>query len=452
MKIIIAGAGRVGSSLAEALCREGHDIAVIDKDEETIDHISVDADVICLEGSVTDSDMLAEAGAKTADLLIAATHSDEINLVCGISASRLGTKHVIARVRDPEYIGKGQFLQETFGISLAVNPELESAKEISRILRFPGASRVDSFSKGSAEIAEHRIPEESPLNGMALKDLDGKFGAKILISLVERDGEAFIPNGQFVLRTDDRLSILGSPEELKRFLLAAGAYQRTVRSVIIMGGGRLSVYLTRLLCDSGMSVSVIEENRERCDALCDLIPDARIICGDATRSDVLLEEKVGSADAFIALTGDDGSNIITAMYADSCGAGKTVVKVNHEHFADMIQDSAIDSVVIPKEVATQQIIRYVRALNNSADSSKIETLYKLADGAAEAIEFRITEDTGITGIPLKDLKLKQNVLIAGLIRNGRFIVPNGSTELQAGDNAVVVTTAGWLTEFAGIIR
>lgn len=452
MKIIIAGAGRVGSSLAEVLCREGHDISVIDSDPETINHISSDADVICLEGSVTDSGTLIEAGAERADLLIASAQSDEINLVCGISAKKLGTKHVIARVRDPQYLGKTQFLQEVFGISLAVNPELECAKEISRVLRFPGTSRVDSFSKGSAEIAEYRVSEGSPLDGLAVKDMYQKIGARILVSLVERSGDPVIPNGQFVFSKEDRLSITGAPDELRKFLTAVGAYTKPVKSVIIMGGGKIAVYLTRILCESGMSVSVIEEDRERCDKLCELIPNARIICGDATKSEVLLEEKIRSTDAFIALTGDDGKNIITSLYADSCGVGKTVVKVNHEHFAEMIDDSPLSSIIIPKEVVTQQIIRYVRALHNSADSCSIETLYKLADGAAEVIEFRITEDLDITGIPLKDLRLKPDVLLAGIIRNNKYILPDGETAIMPGDNAVVVTTAGWLKDINNIIR
>ncbi|MDO5444255.1 MAG: Trk system potassium transporter TrkA [Eubacteriales bacterium] len=452
MKIIIAGAGRIGSSLAEVLCREGHDISVVDHDPDTIDHISSDADVICLEGSVTDSDTLAEAGAEHADLLIASAQSDEVNLVCGISAKKLGTKHVIARVRDPQYLGKTQFLQDTFGISLPVNPEQECAKEISRVLRFPGASRVDSFSKGSAEIAEYRVSEDSPLNGLAVKDMHQKIGARVLVSLVERSGDPIIPNGQFVFNKEDRLSITGAPDELRKFLTAVGAYTKPVKTVIIMGGGKIAVYLTRILCESGMSVSVIEEDRDRCDALCELIPNARIICGDATKSEVLLEEKIHSADAFIALTGDDGKNIITSLYANSCGVGKTVVKVNHEHFAEMIDDSPLSSIIIPKEVVMQQIIRYVRALNNSADSCSIETLYKLADGAAEAIEFKITEDMDITGIPLKDLKLKPNVLIAGIIRNNKYILPDGASVIMPGDHAVVVTTSGWLKDINNIIR
>ena len=452
MKIIIAGAGRVGASLAEALCEEGHDISVIDSDADTINHVASDADVICIEGSITDSDVLKEAGAEDADLLIASAMEDEVNLVCGISASKLGTKNVIARVREPEYLGKTQFLQDTFGISLAVNPEFECAKEISRILRFPGASRVDSFSKGSAEIVECRVNKGSPIDGTAIKDLYQKTGAKFLISLVERGVKTIIPNGSTVLQEEDKLSITGAPNELKKLFSAVGAYKKPTRSVIIVGGGRMTVYLTRMLCELGISVSVIENDRNRCDRLCELIPDARIICGDATKSDVLLEEKIHSADAFVALTDNDGNNIITAMYAHNCGVAKTIVKVDHEHFADMIEDSPLDSVIIPKDVVTQQIIRYVRALNDSSDSGGIETLYKLADGDAEAIEFRVTDETGFIGIPLKDLVLKPNVLFAGIIRDNKFIVPDGSTEIRSGDNAVVVTTAGWLKNANDILK
>ena len=381
MKIIIAGAGKVGHSVAALLAEEGHDITIIDQDPDTILALSNDLDVICVEGSATNPETLREAGAGSADLLLAATEKDEVNMICGISARKLGTPHVIARVRDPEYLHQMDFLREALGLSVIVNPEYECAKEISRMLRFPGAARVDAFSKGSLEIVEHRIPVGGVLDGVALKELVRRFSAKILVGVVERGGEAVIPNGDFVLKAGDRLSITGSSRELRRFFMAIGQYKRPVRRVMLMGGGRIAVYLTRLLQESGIEVTVVEKDRERCDRLCDLVPSAHVVCGDATRSDVLQEDGLSTADAFVALTGDDGDNIITALYARSCAVDKIVVKVNREYFAEILENAGLDSIVSPKEIVSQQLARYVRAMSNSMGGSMETTMHKNSTSA-----------------------------------------------------------------------
>ena len=441
MKIIIAGAGKIGRSVAAILAEEGHDITVVDRDGELISHISNELDVICVEGSATNPETLREAGAEHADLLMAAMEQDEVNMVCGISARKLGTRHVIARVRDPEYLSQREFLREALGLSVIVNPEYECAKEISRILRFPSAVRVDAFSKGSAEIVEHRVREGGKLDGMQLRMLPQQLGARVLVGVVERGGEAIIPNGDFILRGGDRLSITGSSSELRRFFIACGSYQRPVRRAMLMGGGRIAVYLSRLLLEAGVDVTVVERDRERCDRLLDLISKAHIVCGDATRSDVLLEDGLSSADAFVALTGEDGDNIITSLYARDRGVPKIVAKVNREHFSDILENSGLDSIVTPKDLVAQQLARYVRAMNNSLDSS-METLYRLADGQIEALEFKIGSGSALVGVPLKDLKLKPNILISTVIRGTRSIIPDGQTVIQSGDHAVIVAGAG----------
>lgn len=451
MKIIIAGAGKIGHSVAEILSEEGHDITVIDRDPDTITLLSNTLDLICVEGSATSPETLLEAGAAQADLLLAATEQDEVNMVCGISARRLGTQHVIARVRDPQYLRQTEFLREALGLSITVNPEYECAKEISRILRFPSAVRVDAFSKGSVEIIEHRVQENGKLDGLQLKQLPQQFGAKVLVCVVERGHEAIIPNGDFVLRGGDRLNISGAAGELRRFFIAAGQYKKPVRRVMIMGGGRIAVYLSRMLLDSGIAVTVVERLRERCDTLCDLIPKAHIVCGDATRSDVLLEDGLASADAFVALTGDDGDNIITSMYARSCQVGKIVAKVNRDHFSDILESTGLDSIVTPKEIVAQQLARYVRAMSNSVGSS-METLYRLADGKVEALEFKVSDDSACVGIPLKDLRLKPNILISAIIRGSRSIIPDGDTRIFPGDHAIVVSSAGRLKDIDAIVE
>ncbi len=451
MKIIIAGGGKIGRAVAAVLSEEGHDITVIDRNPETISLISNELDVICVEGNVADPEVLRESGAGKADLILAATEKDEINMVCGIAARHLGASQVIARIRDPQYLHQTKFLREAMGLSKIVNPEYECAKEISRILRFPGAARVDSFSNGSVEIVEHKIQENSTLDGIILKDLGNRFGSKVLIALIERDGNALIPNGNTILKAGDRLSITGDPLDLRRFFIAIGSYRKPVKRVMIMGGGRTAVYLTHLLEESGIDVTVIEREREKCDELCDQIPNAHIVWGDATHSDVLQEDGLLTADGFVALTGDDGDNIITSLYAQSCNVGKVVTIVNHEHFAEILLHSGLESIVSPKEIVAQQLARFVRALSNSAGSS-METLYRLADGKVEVLEFLVGKESACIHIPLKDLPLRENVLISALIRGNKSIMPTGTTEIMPGDHAVIVTAAGRLHNLDEILR
>ena len=451
MKIVIAGTGKVGRTVAAVLSEEENDVTVIDLDPETVSQVSNDLDVICVEGNAADPEALRGAGVASADLVVAATEKDEVNMVCGIASRKLGAKHVIARIRDPLYLHQVAFLQDAMGLSQIINPEYECAKEISRILRFPGASRVDAFSKGSVEIVEHRIPEKGALDGVALRDLGTRFGARVLVALVEREGNALIPNGSTVLHSGDRLSITGSSRELRRFFVAIGEYKRPVRRVMIMGGGRTAVYLTRLLEESGIDVTIVERSRERCDLLCDLVPQAHIVCGDATFSDVLQEDGIATADGFVALTGDDGDNIITSLYARSCRVEKVVTKVNHEHFADILNDSGLDSIASPKEIVALQLARYVRGLSDSAGSS-VETLYRLVDGKVEVLEFQVLEESACVHVPLRELRLRENILISALIRGSKTILPNGSTVIMPGDHAIVVTAAGRLRSLDEILE
>ena len=445
MKIIIAGAGRVGYVLAESLEAEGHDITLIDRNADTIEHAANELDVICCLGNATNPDILREAGAENADVLMAVTETDEVNMLCALAAKRLGTKHIVARIRNPEYLSQTEFLREAVGLSMVVNPEYEFAKEISRILRFPSAVRVENFSNGSVEILDYRVPEGSPLNGLTLREIARRFDTKVLVAVVERGAEATIPHGDFKLRSGDKLSLLGESKEIRRFFAAVGGKQLRIKNVMVMGGSRASVYLADLLAESGINVTVIDRSRERCDELCDLIPQARVICGDATQDEVLLEEGVRSADAFVALTGDDGDNIVTAMYAKRLGVPKTVVKVNMRHFSGML-DGENDSMIAPKEIVAQQIVGFVRAIENSADWGSVETLHKLAGGKVEALEFKVGEGARCIGIPLCDLKLRRGVLISAIVRGNKTMIPNGLTVIEKGDHAVVVAPAGMLKD------
>lgn len=451
MKIIVAGAGKIGSAIARALCGEGHDVTVIDNDNEAIARIFAELDVMCVPGSAANPDVLTEAGAADADLLVAATEQDEVNMICGLSARKLGTANVIARIRDPEYLHKKEFIGETFGLNMVVNPEYECAKEISRMLRFPGASRVDAFSRGSVEVAEHKVQPGSRLAGLKLCDMPSVFGAKVLVSVVERGQEAYIPNGSFILEEGDRLSVTGQADELRKFFAAAGKTMKPVRSVLVMGGGRISVYLSRLLIENGMAVTVIEKDKERCEHLCDLLPEARIVYGDATRGELLYEEGISESDAFVALSGDDANNIITSMFVSTCGVERIVTKLSHSQYPEVIAASGLDCVVSAHEIVAQQLARYARAMSNSIGSS-METLYKFADGKAEVIEFIVNDKAKCIGIPLKEMRLRPDTLIAAIIRGNKSIVPDGSTTICSGDHAIIAARSGNIETIDDILK
>lgn len=441
MKIIIAGAGKIGKTLAEILADEGHDLTIIERDPDTIRHISNAVDAICVEGSATNPEVLSEAGAASADLMVAVTEEDEVNMICGIAARKLGTKYVVARIRDPEYLSQRSFLRDALGLSLIINPEYECAKEISRILRMPGAARVEAFPKSNAEIVEFKVAKDSLLDGIRLSELESKTKSKVLIAAIERNEGLIIPGGREVISAGDRISVIGSAPEMRSFFIAAGEYRKPAKNVIIMGGGRISVYLARLLRENGISSSIIDVDRERCEMLADYLPKSKIICGDATRSDVLSENGIDNADAFIALTGDDGDNIVTSMYAESRSVDKVITKVDRSHYLKMLENSPLDCLVTPRTIISQQIAKYVRALNNSADSG-METMYRIANEKAEAVEFHISENCRCTGTAFKDMTLKEHVLIAVIIRNSKVIIPGGSDELRAGDHAVIITKPG----------
>lgn len=451
MKILIAGMGKIGCSIAEILSDEGHDISVVDQNSEAITMVSNNLDVLCFEGNAANPQVLAEAGAAQADLVVAVSEKDEVNMICAIIARKLGAGHAVARVRDPEYLSQGHFFADALGLSLIVNPEYECAQEISRILRFPGAVRVDTFSKGRMEIVEYRVCPGDGLEGLQLKELPALFGAKILVSLVERGRDAIIPNGSFILKQGDRLSISGSSDQLKKFFSAIGQNFKKVRRAIIVGGGRISVYLARLLHEAGISVTVIESDHERCRTLCELIPHARIVWGDATNSQVLLEEGLSSADAFVSLTGNDGVNIVCSMYAKTQADMKIVTKVNRSHFLHILDDFGLESVVAPRELVTDQLVRYVRAMDNCLGSG-IQSLYRLAEGKVEALEFLVGEDSGCVGLPISQLRLKPDIIICALIRKSGCIIPDGSTIVMPGDHAVIVCRAGKLRSLDEIIE
>ena len=451
MKILIAGAGRVGYELASVLSCEGHDITVIDRDSDVLASVTDGLDVICVEGGATIPETLESAGAGDADVVIAVTQQDEVNMVCGAVCSKLGAGHVIARVRDAEYINSTEFMRNSLGISLLFNPEQESAAEISRILRFPGATRVDGFSKGSVEIVKNTVPAGGSLDGVSLKNLKKVSEAKVLISVVERGEDALIPHGDFELKAGDILSITGAPAEMRRFFGDTGAYRKPVRNVMILGGGRTSAYLAGMLGDCGIAVTIIESDDNRCEELAELLPKARIICGDGTSADVLMEEGASRCDAFVAMTGDDGTNIISSMYVKTINDCKIVTRINRDYYSGLLEKFGLETIIEGAGIISQHIIRYVRAIDASKDGS-MEAMYRLAGGRIEALEFVVGADARCIGVPLRELAIDKSVLITDIIRNREIINPDGDTVIEAGDHIILVAEAGKISRVDDIVR
>lgn len=444
MYIIIVGLGKLGSTLTKQLSTEGHDIVVVDPDNSVVSS-TVDAyDVMGICGNGATYEVLKEAGAAKAKLIIAATGSDELNILCCLFAKHMGTENTIARVRNPDYAGQSQFLRNDLGISMTVNPEYETANEISRIIRFPSAANLDSFAGGRVEIARVRIHSDNPLCDMPIHEIRKKTKAKVIICAVQRNDSVFIPSGDFVLHCDDVISITGTRAELSSFMKQTGVYKQKIKNVMIVGGGRIAYYLAKLLSDTGRNIKLIELKDERCRHMSDILDDVTVIHGDGTDQDILEEQCIDGQDALIALTGIDEENIIVSMYAESKGVNKVITKVNR-HSYSILNDIGLETVVSPQIVAGNLVTRYVRALHNSAGNSQIQTLYKLVGGKVEAAEFIVPEDAGYLNIPFKELELMPNLLIGCIIRNGKIIFPGGDDVMKANDSVIVVT-AGRIIE------
>ncbi len=439
MQIVIIGDGKVGYKLAKQFTEENFDIVMIDSNAKKLREAINKLDIFCVVGEGTSVEVQKEADVDHADLVIACTSMDEVNMLSCLVAKRLGARHTIARVRNPIYYQQIDMLKEDLRLSMAVNPELIVAREIARVLIFPDASRVETFVKDKVELVEFPLAENSVLAGLSLKELYAKYQIQVLVCAVERGKEVVIPDGDYVLQEGDRLRVTASHQQIEKFIKNFGHHKQKIRKVLICGGGREAYYLAKQLLLIGMQVKIIEKKYERCEELCELLPKATVICGDATDHDLLLEEGIREADAFIALTGMDEENIIMSLFANSQDVSKIVVKVNEERRMEMVEELGIDSVVSVKGSTAETILSYVRARQNSEGSANVETLYQLVDEKVEALEFLIRAEAEYTNIPLKELRTKPNNLIACIARNGRIIIPNGEDCIQVGDSVIVVT-------------
>lgn len=439
MKIIIAGAGKVGFTIAARLCREGHDITFIDERREPLEAASNAMDVLGVCGSCAAPSVLREAEAGTAEVFIAATGNDEANLVACQFARRMGARHTIARLRNQEYLDSSESLRQIMDLSLTINPDYATAEEISRVLQFPAATQVDSFPDCELEIVTFRVPENSRLVGVALSRLPGVFGQKVLICAASREGRVFIPDGNFIIQAGDSISVTAPPKALRKFFIAAGAYQKPVKNVLVLGGSRIAVFLTQLLESTGVDVTIIENSNARCQELAELLQTADVVCGDGTDTTVLAQSGLQDADGFVALTNMDEENIILSIYARKAGVEKVVSKINNDKFIDLLRDVFPDSTLSPKNLVAERIEGYVRGLAHASDSSTIEALYDLGDQTVTATEFIVGAKAACIGKTLAEMRLKPGVLLAAVVRGGRSFLPDGKTVLAPGDRAIVVT-------------
>lgn len=451
LQIIIVGCGKVGVTLIQQLSLEGHDITIIDKSAEKVQTMSSLYDVMGIVGNGASYSVQIDAGIENTDLIIAVTDSDELNLLCCTVAKQVGNCAAIARVRTPDYSREVGYLREKLGLAMIINPELEAAKEASRILYMPTALEVNSFAHGQAEMIKFKVPEGNLLAGMPIVQLGKDITNDILICAIERGGEVHIPSGDFRMEAGDVISFVASRMVAKSFLAHIGFKTNQVKNTMIIGGGKAAYYLANQLLHMGISVKIIESSRARCEELSILLPKAIIINGDGTDEELLKEEGIEYTESFIPLTGIDEENIMLTLFARQISNAKVITKINRITFRDVINSLDLGSVIYPKYITSEAIIAYVRAKKDSMDSN-IETLYHMFDHRVEAIEFRVYEKSAVTGIPLMDLTLKKNLLISFINRNGDIIIPSGHDSIEVGDTVMIVTTHTGFNDIQDILR
>lgn len=452
MNIIIAGCGKVGQKLTERLSHENeHNITIIDTHPQIVETLVNQYDVMGVCGNCSSLDTLAEANIESANLLITVTQSDEVNMLTCMFAQKLSNCQAIARVRKPEYSKALAMFKDDLGLAMIINPELAAAKEMARVLRFPSAIQIDTFARGKVEILKFRIEENSVLHNMQVSSMARELHCDVLVCGVERGDEAFIPRGDFILKAGDAVSIISTIKNGADFFKKIGVTTNRVKDTMIVGGGDTAYYLADMLLQSGIDVKIIEKDMKRCDELCDLLPNASILQGDGTDNLLLLEEGLEQTESFVALTNIDEENILLSLFAKTKTNAKLITKVNRISYDEVIDNLNLDTMVYPKNITAEYIVRYVRAMKNSLHSN-IETLHYILDGKAEALEFRIYEDSPVANIPLEKLNLKTQVLIACINRGGRIIIPRGRDVIKPRDTVIVVTTDSGYEDISDILE
>ncbi len=450
MRIVIIGCGKVGTSIARELNAENHDISVVDNDRKAVARLSETLDVLGVEGNGATYEVLAEAGAETADLVIAATARDEVNLYACLMARAAGVPHTIARVRSPEYTDDLYRVKDQLRLSMSINPELTEAIEISRLLRFSGALEIDSFAKGAVELIKVLVPEKSPVSGKRISQID-TIGGRIRLCTVERGSEVYIANGDTEIQSGDKVTVVAKPEIATRFFKKSGINIGRSKDVFLLGGGKVSFYLAQRLLKAGANVRIIERNLERCEELAEALHDAMIIHGDCMDQELLLSEGIERADGVAALMDYDEENILISLYIKEVSKAKIITKINNESFDNIIGNLGLECVINPKTLTGEYIARYIRAMQNSLGSN-VETLYRLHEDRVEALEFRAKQSSNVINTPLSDLNLKNDLQIICINRNGRIILPQGGDSIMAGDSVVVITKHKGLSDLNDIVK
>ena len=451
MQIIIVGCGNVGATLTEQLSKEGHNITVIDTDAQRAESVANRFDVMGVVGNGASFNVQNEAGIEEADLLIAVTTSDELNLLCCLIARKTGGCNTVARVRNPIYNREIGYIKEELGLSMVINPEYAAASEIARLLKFPSAIKVDTFAKGRVELLQCKIGEGSVLGGQPLTYISSGLHCDVLICSVERGEEVYIPSGNFELQEKDVITVVASSKKANEFFRKIGMATNRIKSCMIIGGGETTYYLAKQLLPMGISIKIIEQDKERCNELSDLLPQAMVIHGDGTERNLLYEEGLLQAHSFVSWTSLDEENIMLSLFAQSVSKAKTITKVHRIDYDEIIDKLDLGSVLYPKNITAEYILQYVRAMQNSIGSN-VETLYRLIDGKVEALEFRVRERSELVGVPLKELQLKENVLIACISRRGIIITPGGQATIEVGDTVAVVTTNQGFHDLRDILK
>ncbi len=451
MNIIIVGAGKVGEALIENLSKENHNIIVIDEKADLVEKLVDTYDIIGTVGNGAAYDVQINAGIGRTDMLIAVTNSDEVNILCCILGKKLGAVYTVARVRNPEYLSQMEFMRDEIGINMIINPEYEAANDIFRILQFPVAANIETFAKGRVNLVEIKLEEQSDLIGMSLIDLRKNSKLDILICVVVRKEEIFIPNGDFVLQEGDRVYVTGTTRQLIVFFQKQGIYKSSVEDVLLIGGGKISYYLAQKLIKHGIDVKIIELKKERCIVLSEKLPEAVIVNNDGTLQEVLNEERISKYDACVSLTGIDEENIVTSMYAAGQGVPKTITKISRRNLIAILKKVGLESFITPKNIMATRIVRYVRAKQNSKGSN-VETLYRILDNQVEALEFNVSSNFSKIGLTLEEMPIKENIIVAYILRGNELIYPRGKDVILEKDRVIVVTTEKYLRDLNDILE
>ncbi len=453
MKIIVTGCGKIGTTLLASLTAEGHDVTALDNDAELISTLTDSYDIMGVCGNAVDCDTLEEAGVRGSDLFVAVTGSDELNMLSCFLAKRLGALHTVARIRNPEYSGKSlSFMRQQLDITLPVNPEKLAAQELFNTLKFPSNMKVETFSRRNFLMIELKLKEDSPLCGIPLSSLRNKFRANFLICAVQRGDTIHIPRGDFELHGGDKIALTANPGELHKLLKSMGLLKKQARDIMILGGSKTAFYLAQMLLSTGSSVTIIDKDKAICHELSNTLPGVMVIHGDGAHEQLLVDEGLRSQDAFVALTGNDEQNILLSFYAASEQVEKVLAKVNRVELATIAEQMGLSNIFSLRQMVSNVIVKYVRALENSSGSNNIETLYKLMDGRIEALEFKVDERSDVTEIPLKELPIKKDILLTGILRNRKPIIPNGDDMIVPGDRVIVLAAGHRLQSLTDILR